>query len=307
MAENFNLETNDEYENFELEFGEVTRIGSGTSDFNALNNRPKYNDVVMSSETNIPEVPTKTSDLSNDSDYQTSNEVQSAINTAMAGKQDTLTAGQNITIDNNVISAGKNVFYGTCSTASATVPKVVNCADFTQDDLSEGTILFVKFTYLASGNFPTLNVNNTGAVATTVAAKMWSNNETVAFIYSNNSWNMVESGLASTEIYGITKLHNSSTSSTNAMALVPAALNNVLTTMVAGASPYSTTATYAIGDYCRNGDYIYRCNTTIAGGEAWNASHWDLMPSLQDQLDNTETWTFELEGGTTVTKKVVVR
>ena len=31
------------------------------------------------------------------------------------------------------------------------------------------------------------------------------------------------------------------------------------------------------------------------------------VDSLQEQLDNTETWTFELEGGTTVTKKVVIR
>ncbi len=112
MAENFNLETNDEYDNFEVEFGEVTRIGEGTSDFNALNNRPKYNDEVMSSETNIPKVPTKTSDLSNDSDYQTATEVQSAITTAIAGKQNQLTAGSNVTIENNVISATDTTYTG---------------------------------------------------------------------------------------------------------------------------------------------------------------------------------------------------
>lgn len=47
-----------------------------------------------------------TSDLENTSDYQTGAEVESAISTAIAGKQDTLTAGSNITIDaNNEISA----------------------------------------------------------------------------------------------------------------------------------------------------------------------------------------------------------
>lgn len=46
-----------------------------------------------------------TSDLENTSDYQTGTEVDAAIATAIAGKQDTLTAGDNITITNNVIAA----------------------------------------------------------------------------------------------------------------------------------------------------------------------------------------------------------
>lgn len=46
-----------------------------------------------------------TSDLENTSDYQTGDEVDAAIADAVAGKQDTLTAGANITISSNVISA----------------------------------------------------------------------------------------------------------------------------------------------------------------------------------------------------------
>lgn len=46
-----------------------------------------------------------TSDLENTSDYQTGSEVESAISTAIAGKQNTLTAGSNITIENDTISA----------------------------------------------------------------------------------------------------------------------------------------------------------------------------------------------------------
>ena len=45
-----------------------------------------------------------TSDLENDSDYQTGTQVETAINTAIAGKQDKLTAGDGIDITNNVIS-----------------------------------------------------------------------------------------------------------------------------------------------------------------------------------------------------------
>lgn len=71
-------------EKFTVEFGEVTNIGGGgASDFDELTNRPKYNDTTMSSDTNIPKVPSKTSDLTNDSDYQTETEVSDAISTAI--------------------------------------------------------------------------------------------------------------------------------------------------------------------------------------------------------------------------------
>ncbi len=222
MAENFNLETNDEYDNFEVEFGEVTRIGEGTSDFNALNNRPKYNDAVMSSATNIPQVPTRTSDLTNDSSYQTATEVQSAISTATAGKQDTLTAGSNISISGNTISATDTTY--------------------------------------SAGNGLSL-AGTTFSVDTTVVATQ-------------------------TNLAGV---------------------QEQVTSYITDATEYSASATYAVGDYAIHNGVIYQCNIAIVGGEAWNASHWDAVPSLQEQLDNTETWTFELEGGTTVTKKVVVR
>lgn len=80
--ENFDLANDEEVENFvvgfeepedmELGFGEVTN--NGTDDFNSLYNRPSYNGEAMSGDTNIPEVV----------EYQ---------------------AGENITIENHVISA----------------------------------------------------------------------------------------------------------------------------------------------------------------------------------------------------------
>lgn len=97
---NFDIELNDEVENFAVEFGEVQRIT--VDDFDKLRNRPSYAGQTMTHETNIPAVPSKVSQLENDSDYQTGEDVQEAI----AGKQDTLTAGSNIQIsEQNVISA----------------------------------------------------------------------------------------------------------------------------------------------------------------------------------------------------------
>lgn len=57
------------------------------------------------------------------------------------------------------------VFYGTCSTAAGTVAKVVECADFTADNLKAGTIIIVTFTKTNSGTVSnlTMNVNVTGA------------------------------------------------------------------------------------------------------------------------------------------------
>lgn len=57
------------------------------------------------------------------------------------------------------------LFYGTCSTAAGTVAKVVECADFTADNLKAGAIIIVTFTATNSGAVAslTMNVNSTGA------------------------------------------------------------------------------------------------------------------------------------------------
>ena len=57
------------------------------------------------------------------------------------------------------------VFYGTCSTAAGTVAKVVECTDFTADNLKAGTIIIVSFSATNSGAVAslTMNVNGTGA------------------------------------------------------------------------------------------------------------------------------------------------
>ena len=57
------------------------------------------------------------------------------------------------------------VFYGTSSTAAGTVAKVVECADFTADNLKAGAIIIVSFTTTNSGAVAnlTMNVNSTGA------------------------------------------------------------------------------------------------------------------------------------------------
>ena len=102
---------------------------SGTSDYNGLINKPQINSIELIGNKTLDElgiqpkgdyaltsdIPTSTSDLTNDSGFIT-NEVDPTVPsyvkriteaniTSWNNKQDTLTAGENITIENNVISA----------------------------------------------------------------------------------------------------------------------------------------------------------------------------------------------------------
>lgn len=62
----------------------------GTSDFNQLINRPSYNGGRMTGNTNIPEVPTAISQLTNDSGYQTGDQVETTVQQAVGAVTDDL-------------------------------------------------------------------------------------------------------------------------------------------------------------------------------------------------------------------------
>ena len=96
MANNgqYDSQTNIEQEDYEQEIlmqPETATVYGGTV-VNSINGQ--IGDVILT-----------TSDLENTSNYQTGEEVGIAIDNAISGKQDTLTAGNNISISNNVISA----------------------------------------------------------------------------------------------------------------------------------------------------------------------------------------------------------
>ena len=222
--------------------------------------------------------------------------------TALAGKQDKLTAGTNITIDaNNVISAtggggggvGNNVFYGTCATGASTAAKVVVCEDFTASELVAGTRLTVLFTNGNSYNgTSTLNVNNTGAKniyyngTTTNSRYMWVSGESVEFVYNGEQWATVNGGLASTTYYGVTKLATTAGSDSQVYALTPRALFYFGNYSIA--PYYSASSTYAVGDKVRYSYYIYECITAIDTPEAWTAEHWQQIDTLQEQIDGKQ-------------------
>lgn len=51
------------------------------------------------------------------------------------------------------------------------------------------------------------------------------------------------------------------------------------------APAYSTSATYAVGDYCIYQGQLYRCTTAITTAEAWTSGHWSAVALGDDTSD----------------------
>ena len=164
--------------------GEVDTAMSGSSALPVQNKVIKaYVDGGLSTKADASSVPTKVSDLTNDAGYITDyTETDPTVPSwAKASSKPSYTASEvgalpdttaipsktsDLTNDSGFINGNAGgVFYGTCSTVAGTVAKVVECDDFTADNLKAGTIIIVTFTATNSGAVAnlTMNVNGTGA------------------------------------------------------------------------------------------------------------------------------------------------
>lgn len=153
-------------------------------------------------------VPTKTSDLTNDSDFQTGTQVGNAISA----------------------EAGLMVPYGYCTTAAATVAKVVTVSPAVTS-LETGLTIAVKFQYANTGSNPTLNVNSLGAkaikrygttAAGTSAAANWNANSVVMLTYDGTYWMLVD--FNNTTYSGMTDAEYQAGTSTTNRLITPARL-----------------------------------------------------------------------------------
>lgn len=88
--------------------------------------------------------------------------------------------------------------------------------------------------------------------------------------------------VATSSANGVTKLYTGSNSASTSTALTPVSLYSMANRSIC--PYYSTSATYAVGDKVRYGDYIYECITAITTAEAWTAAHWQVAPTLQEQI-----------------------
>lgn len=118
-------------------------------------------------------------------------------------------------------------YFGVCETAAATQTKVVTCDEFR---LEKGALLAVQFTYANTATSPSMNVNETGAIAICgtngyyVNANMWTANQMVHFVYNGTWWIALNCLPATTARYGITMLSNSLNSTSGSLAATPYAV-----------------------------------------------------------------------------------
>ena len=96
---------------------------------------------------------------------------------------------------------------------------------------------------------------------------------------------MIDKGTATTTYYGLTKLTTAATSTSEALALTPKALNSFAQNMIANYAVYSSSSTYNVGDRVRYSYNTYECITAITTAEAWTAAHWKALDPLQTQID----------------------
>ena len=189
-------------DDIELRAGDTINIG--TSDYNDLDNKPSINGVELIGDvdsddlgitvptktseldndsgyitsSDIPPIPSKTSDLTNDSGYITTESDPTVPAWAKEENKPSYTASEvgalpdTTTIptktsdlnNDSYFARGKVAnFYGTCATAGAA--KTVTCDDFKSADLTAGVTIVVSFSVANTGAVAdlTLNVNSTGA------------------------------------------------------------------------------------------------------------------------------------------------
>lgn len=160
-------------------------------------------------------VPTKTSDLTNDSDFATesyADDKASAAETAAKGYADTQINNAESRIEQTTSSIATRVtkteakisgHYATCSTGAGTAAKGATITPATSDwELYTGASVTVKFTYANTTASPTLNVNSKGAKAIksytganlSEAEYKWSAGATLTFVYNGSNWLMQDGG-----------------------------------------------------------------------------------------------------------------
>lgn len=147
----------------------------------------------------------------------------------------------------NVTYGNANTFYGTCSTAASSTPKIVDCAKFTAANLEEGTTILVKFSDSNAVSSPTLNVNGTGAKAIrrygstsagTTSKTSWRGGAVCMLVYDGTNW-VINSGFDDDTTYPtMTQSEATTGTGTRASLITPKVLSDTIT------NKYNSIATY---------------------------------------------------------------
>ncbi len=156
------------------------------------------------------DIPTKVSQLTNDSGFKSTNATTSASGLMSATDKTKLDA--------------TNMAYGTCSTAADTAAKVVTVSGNTNWSLTAGSFITVLFNATNTAENPTLNVNGTGAkniyygasqITTSSLSYGGYANRPMTFVYDGTQYRFAGWGYDSNTTYTNVKLgHGYATCST---------------------------------------------------------------------------------------------
>lgn len=208
----------------------------------------------------------------------------------------------------NADHGNARIFSADCSTAAATQRKDVTITECTE--LIAGDVFVITFTnYQNYNGAPTMQINSLGAknirriTGTNAGRYEWANGETIIFVWNGTYFLILNGGFATTTVYGRTKLYTGAGSSSTTLALNPASLYNMANSSIC--PYYSTSATYAVGDKVRYGDYIYECITAIPTAEAWTVAHWQIAPTLQEQVTSLDSNISKVDSNVNVTYDIL--
>lgn len=254
-----------------------------------------YNDL-----SNKPTIPSKTSQLTNDSKYVTQ--------TDLANLPDC------------------NVAYATCETVAATAEKEVIVLGSEKWSLEVGNVVMVYFTTSNSATNVKINVNGTGAYP------IWYNNaeytssgtaytgyakRVINYMFNGTHWVWVGASYDSNTTYkNVTLGHGyvtcSTAEATTAKVGTLASYALTLGGIVAVKFTYGVPANATLNINSKGAKKMFYRGSAITAGviKAGDIATF-IYDGTQYQLltidrVNTETWTFTLEDGSEVTKKVVV-
>ena len=240
----------------------------------------------VSNITDFPTIPSKTSDLTNDGDgtnafltqhQSLSNYVQKSSTTGLLKNDGTVDTTTYLPSSSYV-----PYYYATCATAAATQAKEVTITDFT---LETGVVIVVKFTNANTYNGTArLKINSLTAidiatVGTTKTSRYhWTAGEALTFVYDGANFVMINTGIATTSYYGVTKLSSSTSSTSASLAATPAAVKAAYDLANSKADPSDIPAntsdltndsgfitSAAIADMLTSNDIANNLTTTAAG------------------------------------------
>lgn len=131
-------------------------------------------------------------------------------------------------------TSGTPIYYGVCSTGQGTKAKTVTVTP-NLEELTTGTLIFVKFTASNTATNPTLNANGLGAhpiyrygttVPSTSTASSWNAGNVFALIYDGTGWQMV--GWINTTYSSMTVAEYQAGTGTTARVITPARLKDAI-------------------------------------------------------------------------------